>query len=410
MDETKKNIYLRVVANITVLLAVLGLAYLGGPLALEILTPFLVAFIMAWIFNPAIRGLQSKLGFTRKLFSFIMVILFYVILGFMFVWFATLLIDQIIGLTRALPTIIPRLQESYYALLSQIRLLLDHLPAGYEAYETQLFIALDRAWQWGISFLTQLLSMAASWTSNAALSLPEYVIFLTVLILASCFITADFPNLRENIKQRLTLSTRRSISLLSTSFKNAIFGFFRSQLIFAVIDMGIILIFFFFMKMSYPLPIALLLAFLDFLPFFGAGTVIVPWGLVCLLIGYTNTGFQLLLLYGILYVFRRIFEPRVLGGQTGFSSLQMLFSMYAGMKLYGITGLILAPIIWIAAVNFWRTGILDGFFSDLKIIAIDVRNLMTNPLTQETLRAHAEKQAAAAKAAPAPKGKKARKK
>ena len=163
------------------------------------------------------------------------------------------------------------------------------------------------------------------------------------------------------------------------SLRAALTGFFRSQLIFAIIDMGIILTFFFFMKVPYPLPIALLLAFLDFIPFFGAGTIIVPWGVVCLLIGFTSMGLQLLVLYAILYVFRRIFEPRILGGQTGFSSLQMLFSMYAGMRLAGVTGLIVAPILWIAAVNFCRTGIFDGVVSDWKIIVGDIRALVARP-------------------------------
>ena len=125
--------------------------------------------------------------------------------------------------------------------------------------------------------------------------------------------------------------------------------------------MGIILVAFFIIGVPYPLPIALLLAFLDFIPFFGAGTVLVPWGLICMAIGLFDMGLKLLLLYGILYIIRRIFEPRILGGATGFSSLQMLFSMYAGMRIAGVTGLVVAPIVWMACVNFLlKTGVLDG--------------------------------------------------
>ena len=90
-------------------------------------------------------------------------------------------------------------------------------------------------------------------------------------------------------------------------------------------------------------------------------------------------GLQLLVLYGILYILRRIFEPRVLGGATGFSSLQMLFAMYAGMKLAGVAGLVVAPIIWIAVVNFLRTGILSGFFADVRFVVSDVRRMIARP-------------------------------
>ena len=140
----------------------------------------------------------------------------------------------------------------------------------------------------------------------------------------------------------------------------------------------------FIIGVPYPLPIALLLCFLDFIPFFGAGTVLVPWGIICLVLGFTSMGAQLMLLYAILYILRRIFEPRVLGGATGFSSLQMLFSMYAGMKLYGVTGLVIAPIIWIAAVNFLRTGIFSGVLSDLRFVVSDVRAYIARPVPTKT--------------------------
>lgn len=383
MDAEKKHIYLRVIVEFAIAAVVVLLAVLFGHTVLDILLPFLLAFLMAWILNPVVRALHNKLGLTRKVYSFALVILFYLIVGFLLFQFAILLIEQVMDMARSLPLFISQLQGIYQALLAQVRQLLDKLPAGAEAYEAEFLTALDSAWQWGVSALTGAVSSATRYVSNVAFALPENIIFVTVLILASCFITADFPNLRENIYQRLTPSTQRSVNLLFQSIRAAVTGFFRSQLIFAIIDMSIILMFFFFMKVSYPLPIALALAFLDFLPFFGAGTVIVPWGLICLAVGYWNMGVQLLLLYALLYVLRRVFEPRILGGQTGFSSMQMLVSMYAGMKLYGITGLIIAPIVWIAIVDFCRTGIFGGIMGDLRVITADVRALIARPIPED---------------------------
>lgn len=383
MNEEKKKIYLRVLLDVALALAAVGLLFLGGPLALEIMTPFILAFIMAWAFNPLVRGLQHKLGATRKVYSFIMVILFYALLGFLIVLFGKVLIGQVIGLARSLPSILSQMQDTYQQLMEQLRLVMEKVPEQYAEIEVELFTAIDTAWQWFKGALSTLLSRAVSWTSNAAMRLPEQFIFLTVLVLASCFITADYPDLRDRIKDGMTPSTRRSLRLLRTSIKTAVGGFFRSQLIFAIADMAIILTFFFFMKMSYPLPIALVLAFLDFIPFFGAGTVIVPWGVIALIVGRYNMGLQLLILYGILYTLRRIFEPRVLGGQVGFSSLSMLFWMFAGMKVAGVTGLVVAPIVGIAVTNFWRTGIFDGFRRDLRVIIADVRSIIARPLPPE---------------------------
>lgn len=172
MNEEKKKIYLRVLLDVALTLAAIGLLYLGGPLALEIMTPFILAFIMAWAFNPVVRGLQRKLGATRKVYSFIMVILFYALLGFLIVMFGKVLISQVIGLARSLPSILSQMQDTYQQLMEQLRMVMEKVPDQYAEIEAELFTAIDTAWQWFKGALSTLLSRAVSWTSNAAMRLP----------------------------------------------------------------------------------------------------------------------------------------------------------------------------------------------------------------------------------------------
>lgn len=384
MQEERKTVYLRLLVNILLTLGAITLACLLGKPALDILLPFILAFVIAWMFNPIVQVLQRRLKFTRKFFSYILVIVFYSVLAALIVTFAGQLISQLIGLAGELPSIIALLQKAYNSIIVYVRDFLDLLPAEYAGLRTETLEMLSTAWNWLRQALTRVISSAVSVTGGVAMEVPLFVIFLTVLILASCIITADFPNLRENIYNYLGAKGKRSLHLMAHSFRTAVIGFFRSQLIFALVDMGIILIAFFIIGVPYPLPIALVLCFLDFIPFFGAGTVLTPWGTICIVLGMTKMGLQLLLLYCVLYIIRRIFEPRVLGGATGFSSLQMLFSMYAGMCLAGVTGLIVAPIVWIAAVNFLRTGIFDGFFADLRFVISDIVRMTERPVPTKT--------------------------
>ena len=383
MDERKKTYYRLLAEIVTTVVAAVLLLTLGGKV-LGILMPFLIAFIMAWALNPLIRRLQTRMRLTRKLFSFTLVILLYAVFFGLCLWFVTLLISQIVDLAKAVPSIVAQLQSVYNQLIAYLHEVLAMLPEEYASIGEEIFAILSSAWEALRTFTTRAISSVAGITGNVALKTPGFVIFLTVLVLASCIITTDFPNLRENIYGYLGKRGKQSVRLMGHSFQTAVLGFFRSQLIFALVDMAIILTAFFIIGVPYPLPIALLLAFLDFIPFFGAGTVLVPWGIICLPLGLTTMGLQLLLLYAILYVLRRIFEPRVLGSATGFSSLQMLFSMYAGMQLAGVTGLVVAPIIWIAAVNFIKTGALDGFFSDVRFVAEDIRQTLERPVPTKT--------------------------
>ena len=369
----RRRTYLRLITEIAIaIVGVVALGLLGRPV-LGILMPFILALIMAWMFNPIIAWLQRRLRLTRKLFSYILVLVFYALLFGICLFFAGQLVSQAIDLARNVPTFIAQLQDLYNQLITWLEEILTKLPAEYAGVGDELFSLLASAWEWLKTLLSGALSYAMSMTRNIALEVPSFVIFLTVLVLASCIITADFPNLRENI-----------YNYLGARFRTAVFGFFRSQLIFALLDMAIILVAFFIIGVPYPLPIALVLAFLDFIPFFGAGTVLVPWGAICMVLGLFEMGAQLLLLYGILYIIRRIFEPRILGGATGFSSLQMLFSMYAGMRIAGVTGLIIAPIIWITFMNFIKTGILDGVFDDIRFVADDIRKTVSRPVPTKT--------------------------
>ena len=384
MKEESKKIYLRLLCEVSVTAAAVALCVALGGKVIDILLPFILAFIMAWGFNPIIRALQRHLKLTRKLFSYVLVLALYTVLLGLCLLFVGQVVTQVLDLIGAMPSIVAQLQSVYNRLAAYLQEALALLPPEYEGLRVELLDMLSGAWDYVRTLITRGLSAFVGLTSNAALALPGFVIFLTVLVLASCIITAEFPNLRENIYGYLGSSGQQSVRLMGHSFRTAVLGFFRSQLIFALVDLAIILIAFFIIGVPYPLPIALVLCFLDFIPFFGAGTVLVPWGAICALLGFTTMGAQLVLLYAILYILRRIFEPRVLGGATGFSSLQMLFSMYAGMKLYGVTGLVVAPIVWITAANFLKTGILNGVYADVKFVVGDIRERIARPVPTKT--------------------------
>mgnify|MGYP002581616190 CR=1 FL=1 len=237
MSERRRT-YMRLIAEVGVsIVGVVALALLGGPVV-GILMPFILAFIMAWMFNPVIAWLQRHLRLTRRLFSYILVLVFYALLFGICLFFAGQLVSQAIDLARNVPTFIAQLQDLYNQLITWLEEILTKLPAEYAGVGDELFSLLASAWEWLKTLLSGALSYAMSMTRNIALEVPSFVIFLTVLVLASCIITADFPNLRENIYGYLGVRGKNSVRLMGHSFRAAVFGFFRSQLIFALLIFG----------------------------------------------------------------------------------------------------------------------------------------------------------------------------
>ena len=96
---------------------------------------------------------------------------------------------------------------------------------------------------------------------------------------------------------------------------------------------------------------AVLVSLVDAFPILGTGAVLIPWSLVSFLQGDRTLAFALLGLYAGVTVVRSVLEPRFLGKQLGLDPLVTLVALYAGYRLWGIGGMIIAPILAVAATQ-----------------------------------------------------------
>jgi predicted PurR-regulated permease PerM len=119
---------------------------------------------------------------------------------------------------------------------------------------------------------------------------------------------------------------------------------------------------------DYAIIIALICGIIDLVPFFGSGTILVPWAVIELFMtSYSKALFLLILALG-LFLFRKLAEPKVVGNQTGLSPLLSLITIYVGMKLGGVVGMILMPILCMMIISLYRVGFFDPTLRDLKML------------------------------------------
>ncbi|MBE5861309.1 MAG: AI-2E family transporter [Lachnospiraceae bacterium] len=94
---------------------------------------------------------------------------------------------------------------------------------------------------------------------------------------------------------------------------------------------------------------------LDALPFVGTGVVLVPLALVQCLEGKLGVAAGCLILYVICIFLRELLEPRLIGKHIGVRPVLVLISLYVGIKLFGVTGIIKGPlgfmIMWVTWQN-----------------------------------------------------------
>ncbi|MCI6039526.1 MAG: AI-2E family transporter, partial [Clostridiales bacterium] len=96
----------------------------------------------------------------------------------------------------------------------------------------------------------------------------------------------------------------------------------------------------------------------------------IPWGLVCFVVGTPHNGWLVLGLYVGYSLLRRVTEPALLGTNLGVSPLASLVGMFVGMRLGGVAGLILGPIVMVVLVGAVRSHLFDGIVRDAETIAL----------------------------------------
>ena len=104
----------------------------------------------------------------------------------------------------------------------------------------------------------------------------------------------------------------------------------------------------------------MVIAFVDALPIFGSGTVMLPWSGFLAFTGDLKLAIGILALWCIMSIIRQFIEPKIVSGSIGIHPIFTLIAMYTGFKFIGVLGLLLGPIILIILKNIYGTIIDKG--------------------------------------------------
>ncbi|MEQ2443382.1 sporulation integral membrane protein YtvI [Pseudoflavonifractor sp. CLA-AP-H29] len=365
------------------ILVVLFLVY-GAPPLLGLLMPFVLALVLTWILNPAIVKVQRRLGASRKALSLVMLILIFTVAGGLLAALVYSVVSEVASLVMNWPAIWSgNLQPAITDLEGFLSGLFAGLPQQVNQTATD---GLEKLVAWLNEMIPELLSRAGSAAGSFAFSIPSFVVALVIFVMATYFIASDYPRLRLMVTDRLSPGVRDFFGSVKRTAVAAFGGYVKAQLILSVVVFFILLAGFVVIRQPYSVLLAFLLAVLDFIPIVGSGTVMVPWAVADLFLGQYRHAVELMVIWGVIALFRRVAEPKVVGDQTGLSPILSLISIYVGMKIAGVAGMILGPVLCMVVINIGRLGVLDGVLSDLRLAAGDLAAILKNRPAPETER------------------------
>ena len=359
--------------------------WVGLPL-LSLLSPFVLALIFAWMLNPGVRWLQRKTGISRKAVSLVLVILVFAVIGGVLFGLGWIAVDQVRSLFDNQQSVLDELLDGIVRVVNSLEGWLTGLggivPKGVLTTSGDLINAI-MDWVQGLDLPGWLTEMAGQAPSMAA-NLSGFAVALVVFMMASYFITGDYPRLRFELTERVPLVARDFCRSVKDIFMSAFGGYIKSQLILSTGVFLILAVGFLLMRQPYGLLLALGLAVLDFIPIIGAGTVMVPWAVVDMVLGQYSEAAALMTVWGVIVLFRRFAEPKVLGDQTGLSPILSLVGIYVGMKIGGVLGMVVGPLLLLVCINLTKLGIFRPVLDDLALAAGDINAILRSGRKTDT--------------------------
>jgi len=367
------QLWLRLGIRLLLILLVLALLARFGPWLFSLFTPFLLAAAAAWAIDPGVRWLHKKLNWPRNFSSLVLILLAFAVLFAVFWALAVGIGGELVSLAKNWEGMAASLQGVMETLGETFSRWLDLLPASLR--ETVLGLG-GKLLQWLETVVPQLLSFCVGKLTDLAANLPSFAVSTIVFVMAAYFFAAGWPSMKVRMADRLPHGPRTFLSQVKRAASAAFGGYVRAEFILSVGVFFILLGGFLLTGQDYALLLALLLAVLDFIPILGSGTVLVPWAFIDLFLGRFPHAVELMVIWCVVALFRRVGEPKVLGDQTGLSPILSLVSVYAGMKVAGVAGMILGPMLCLVVLNVYHSGVVDNAVADLRLAARDISAIL----------------------------------
>ena len=362
-------LWLRLSIRFLLVMVAVWLAVRFGRPLLSLFAPFVCALVAAAILNPLVKGLQRALGWNRKLLTMLLLLLLFGLVGGAIGLLGYAAAGQLVSLVQNWSGLLEKLQFT----LDQVELLFANLLNLVPPQVTDLVEStISGLMEWLSKVVPEGLANLGMLVGDKAMGLPSFVIALVIFIMATYLLTADYPYLRSRAAQHLDEGLLRFLSQVRSIALGAFGGYLKAEFLLSVGVFFILLIGFFVIRQPYGLLLALGLAVMDFIPIIGAGTVMVPWAFVALFMRDFTTAVELMVIWGIIALFRRVMEPKFVGDQTGLSPILSLVSIYVGMKVAGVLGMILGPVLLLILLNLAGMGIFQGIKLDIIAAARDL--------------------------------------
>ncbi|HHU19959.1 MAG TPA: sporulation integral membrane protein YtvI [Bacilli bacterium] len=324
---------------------------------LPISIPLVIAYTTALILNPLVRLSQRGFKIGRKFSVIIVFTVFLLMLSLIGYFTITSVVSQLVALAENTPTYIIEINRILVDWGDALEHFMADLPAE---FVNEVNAGIRSSADALIDFIRN--TFRVDRVAGFVAAIPNYIVSFIVYLIALFLFMLDLPNVIANFYKLFSAASAEKIQYVTNRLKSVLFGFLKGQFLVSLIIFAVSLIGLFIIVPEYALIMSIVIWIIDLIPIIGSIVILAPWSIYMFLIGSTFVGIELAVLALILLAIRRIVEPKVMGVQMGLSPLTTLISMYIGLKLFGLFGFIIGPVVSIIFTSARELGIIKFNF------------------------------------------------
>ena len=316
----------------------------------RIATPIFFSFLIYLCIEPLARRL-NKLGMKKSIASGISVLLFTLIILAAFSGAAYLLTKQGTELVANFPKYQELLATQIANITEEVQRRFGTLPADLELVQRSKDLiegASATLTKFGQTVLVNIIGYVSSFST--------FVFNFVVGIILAYFLSIEITTWKKTAEDKTPNTFKNAFFFLRNNVFKGIALYIKAQAKMISITFFVILIALVLLGVENAFVIAVVSAIFDILPLLGVGTIFIPWIIYLVIVGKITLAIWLSALFLAVVLTRQILEPKITGDSLGVSAFTMLAFMIVSLSLFGVSGVILSPILMILIKALYDQG------------------------------------------------------
>ena len=322
--------------------------WLCARFVLPLLAPFVLGAGLALAAEPMVGFLHKRLHVPRSVSTGIGVRMAFCFLTMAVLLVCAFLLREIRLLTGVLPNLEQAAQSGFSLIRSWMLDITSHAP---KSVQPLLQENVGTLFSDGTALLDKGTGYLLGLAGNLLSHVPDSALSLGTAIISAFLFSAKLPRIRRWLLRRISRERWNAIVDAGRRIKRVLGRWLVAQGKLTGVTFVLLLLGFVVLGIPYALLWALGVCLVDAFPVLGTGTILLPWALVYFLQADSARAIGLVSLYVTVTLVRSALEPKLLGRHLGLDPLVTLMVMYAGYKLWGIGGMLLAPILAVIAIQ-----------------------------------------------------------